>query len=207
MTSPLPITTLLLDIGGVLLTDGWGHEARAAAAATFHLEREDLESRHHRAFDTYEVGKLSLDEYLDLVVFHVPRSFTRAEFTRFMFAQSQALPGMIRLIRDLKAKHALKVLVLSNEGRELNAHRIRTFQLEKFVDAFISSSFVHLRKPDPDIYHLALNLAQVSGDRLLYLENTPMFVRAAEALGIRSLLHTDVEATTRALAELGLRLN
>ena len=206
MTSPRPITTLLLDIGGVLLTDGWGHEARAAAAAAFHLDREDLESRHHRAFDTFEVGKLSLEGYLDLVVFQVPRAFTRAEFTRFLFAQSQPHPRMIQLIRDLKAKHALKVMVLSNEGRELNAHRIRTFQLAAFVDAFISSSFVHLRKPDPDIYRLALDLAQVPGDQILYLENTAMFVRAAEAMGIRSLLHTDVDATTRALAELGLSL-
>ncbi len=205
--TPPPITTLLLDIGGVLLTDGWGHEARAAAAAAFDLELEDLETRHHRAFDTYEVGKLSLDAYLDLVVFQVPRTFTRADFTRFMFAQSQPHPRMIQLVRDLKAKHALKVLVLSNEGRELNAHRIRTFQLDTFVDAFISSSFVHLRKPDPDIYRLALDLAQVPGDRMLYIENTDMFVRAAEALGIRSLLHTEVEATTRTLAECGLSLD
>ena len=72
---PLPsyntmrITTLLLDIGGVLLTNGWGRNSRKLAAETFSLDHDDMEERHHLTFDTYEEGKLSLDEYLNRVVF------------------------------------------------------------------------------------------------------------------------------------------
>ncbi len=207
MISPGKITALFVDIGGVLLTDGWGYEYRAEAAATFGLELQEMEIRHHQAFDTYEVGKLSLEDYLDRVVFHQERSFTKAQFKRFMLGQSKPYPLMIELVRGLKAKYGLKVVVVSNEGRELNDHRIHAFKLDKFVDAFVSSCFVHLRKPDPEIFRLALDIAQVPSQQVLYIENTPMFTRIAEDMGIPSLLHRDYTSTCRDLASLGLKLD
>ena len=86
------ITALFLDIGGVLLTDGWDHHARKRAAAHFKLELAEMEDRHHLTFDTYEEGKLTLEEYLARVVFYQKRPFTRAQFRRFMFAQSKPYP-------------------------------------------------------------------------------------------------------------------
>jgi putative hydrolase of the HAD superfamily len=111
---------------------------------------------------------------------------------------------MLALVTRLKARYGLKVAVVSNEGRELNAHRIRAFQLDKFVDFFVSSSFVHIRKPDVEIFRLALDMAQVETRQVVYLENTPMFVQVAEGLGIRSILHTDYQSTSAKLAALGL---
>lgn len=198
------ITTLFVDIGGVLLTNGWDHHARERAATSFKLEWAEMEERHHLTFDTYEEGKLTLHEYLDRVVFYKERPFTRAQFRRFMFAQSKPYPEMIELVRDLKAKHGLKIAVVSNEARELNSHRIRTFKLNEFVDFFISSCFVHIRKPDTDVFQLALDVAQAEARQVVYIENTPMFTRIAEGLGIRSILHTDFSSTRAALATLGL---
>ena len=198
------ITCLFVDIGGVLLTDGWSHEYRARAAAKFALEPEEFERRHRQAFDTFEVGKLSLEEYLERVVFHQKRAFTRAQFERFMLAQSEPYPPMIELVCRLKARYGLKVVVVSNEARELNAHRIRKFELARFVDVFVSSCYVRLRKPDADIFRLALDLAQVPAGQILYLENTPMFVKIAASLGIRGILHTDYESTRAKLAAHGL---
>ena len=144
MKRSAPITALFLDIGGVLLTDGWDHHARKRAATHFKLELTEMEDRHHLTFDTYEEGKLTLEEYLGRVVFHQKRSFTRAQFRRFMFAQSKPYPQMIELVRKLKPKFGLKIAVVSNEGRELNAYRIRKFKLAGFVDSFVSSSFVQV---------------------------------------------------------------
>jgi len=198
------ITTLFLDIGGVLLTNGFDHAARGRAAAKFKLQLADLENRHHLTFDTYEEGKLTLQEYLDRVVFYRKRPFTRDQFRRFMFAQSKPYPEMIGLAKQLKARHGLKIAVVSNEARELNEYRIRTFGLAEWIDCFISSCFVHIRKPDADIYRLALDVTQVPAREVVYIENTPMFVRIAEGLGIRSILHTDYKSTARKLASLGL---
>ena len=199
------ITCLFLDIGGVLLTDGWDHHARKRAATNFKLELAEMEDRHHLTFDTYEEGKLTLEEYLGRVVFYEERSFTPAQFRKFMFAQSKPYPKIIELVRRLKARYGLKIVVVSNEGRELNAYRIRKFKLDGFVDAFISSCFVHVRKPDADIYRLALDIAQVPARQVVYIENTPMFVQVAEGLGIRSILHTDYRPTCAKLASLGLQ--
>ncbi|MGA2018849.1 MAG: HAD family phosphatase [Opitutaceae bacterium] len=205
MKKAIPITTLFLDIGGVLLTDGWAHQARKRAATHFKLEWAEMEDRHHLTFDTYEEGKLTLEEYLDRVVFHQRRPFTRAQFRRFMFAQSKPYPEMIKLFAQLKIRHGLKIAVVSNEARELNSHRIRTFKLNRFVDSFISSCFVHIRKPDADIFRLALDVAQAPAEQVLYIENTPMFVKVAEGLGIRSILHTDYDTTRAKLASFGLQ--
>ena len=199
------ITTLFLDIGGVLLTDGWDHHARKRAATHFKLELTEMEDRHHLTFDTYEEGKLTLEEYLDRVVFHQKRPFTRAQFRRFMFAQSKPYPEMIGLVRKLKAKYGLEIVVVSNEARELNAYRIQKFKLAGLVDSFISSSFVHVRKPDADIFRLALDIAQAPARQVVYIEDTPMFVQIAEGLGIRSILHKDYRSTRAKLASLGLQ--
>jgi putative hydrolase of the HAD superfamily len=194
------ITCLFLDVGGVLLTNGWDHHARRRAAKNFNLDYSEMEDRHHLTFDTYEEGKLALKEYLGRVVFHRDRPFTRAQFRGFMFAQSRPYPRMIEMITQLKVRYGLKIAVVSNEARELNSYRIRKFGLDRFIDIFISSCFVHLRKPDAEIYRLALDIAQVQAGQVLYIENTPMFVRVAEGLGIRSILHTDHGSTCSKLA-------
>ncbi len=205
MRETTPITTLFLDVGGVLLTNGWGHQSRALAAQTFNLNLDELEDRHHLTFDTYEVGKLTLEEYLSRTVFYEERPFTRDQFREYMFAQSQPYPEMIELVCNLKAQHELRIAVVNNESRELNSHRIRTFKLGEFVDFFISSCFVHFRKPDADIFRLALDVAQASAEQVVYIDDQPMFVQVAEGLGIRSIRHTDYQSTRAQLASFGLQ--
>jgi putative hydrolase of the HAD superfamily len=203
MKKETSITCLFLDIGGVLLTNGWDHLARQRAAKNFKLKLTEMEDRHHLTFDTYEEGKLTLEEYLNRVIFHQKRTFTRAQFRNFMFAQSKPYPEMIALFTQLKAKYKLKIAAVSNEARELNDYRIRKFRLDKLVDLFVSSCFVHLRKPDEDIFRLALDIAQVAARRVVYIENTPMFVQVARGLGIKSILHTDYRSTEAKLAAIG----
>jgi len=207
MRKSIPITTLFLDIGGVLLSDGWGHEFRIQAVKKFDLNSEEMETRHSQVFETFELGKLTMEEYLNLVIFYKQRSFSKAQFQEFMFAQSKSDPQMISLIRELKAKYGLKIVVVSNEARELNAHRIQKFKLDEFVDSFISSCFVSLRKPDADIFRLALDIAQVPAEQVIYIENTPMFVQIAEGLGIRSICHTNYTSTREKLALFGLEVS
>jgi putative hydrolase of the HAD superfamily len=198
------ITTLFLDVGNVLLTNGWDRGMRRAAAEKFSLDYDDMNERHHLTFDTYEEGKLSLDEYLTRLVFYEDRPFTREDFKSFMFAQSQQQPEMAmtaELIQRLKAKYGLKVATVSNEGLELTHYRIKKFNLGAYVDFFIASCFVHYRKPDTDLYLLALNCAQVQPEQVAYLDDRAMFVEVARGLGINGIHHTAYEATKATLAE------
>ena len=165
---------------------------------------ETLDRRHHLAYALYEEGKLSLDEYLELAVFHESRSFTRQDFQAFMFSQFNAWPQMIELICKLKARYGLKVVVVANEGWELAVHRIEKFSLKTFVDFFILSCFVRCRKPDPAIYQMALDIAQVPPQEVFCIEDQPMFVEAAKSLGIRAFQHLSYKFTRSWLAEEGL---
>lgn len=206
MNKHAKITTLFLDIGGVLLTNGWDRAARKLAIQTFGLDALETEERHHLTFDTYEEGKLTLDEYLSRVIFYEDRSFTRQQFREFMFAQSAPFPDMLALVTQLKEKYKLKIAIVNNEGRELNVHRIQHFNISSFVDFYISSCFVHFRKPDADIYKIALDIAQVRPEEVVYLEDRSMFVDVANGLGINGLCHTDYESTVKKLEAYGLKL-
>ncbi len=196
------MTTLFIDVGGVLLTNGWDRHSRMLASQKFDLDLEEMENRHHLNADTFEMGKLTLENYLNRVVFYRKRKFSKGDFQKFMFEQSKPFPKMIDLILKFKVQHGLKIAVVSNESNELNEYRIKKFKLGKFVDFFISSCIVHLRKPDEDIFRLALDIAQVPAERVVYIENTPLFVEVAQGLGIKSILHTDYESTCTKLSTL-----
>jgi putative hydrolase of the HAD superfamily len=204
--SATPITHLFLDIGGVLLTNGWDHHIRQDAAQKFGLDLEDLNDRHEMSFNTYEEGRLDLDTYLNQVVFNRERPFTREDFKAFMFAQSRPKVEMINLVSGLKWKHRLKTAAISNEGRELTIHRIQKFDLTAFIDFFVSSCFVHFRKPDVDMYRMALDISQAEPARSVYIDDRALFVEIAQSLGINGIHHTGFEATRDALKDLGLAM-
>lgn len=200
----MAIEGLLLDVGGVIGTNGWDRHARARACEKFHLEKEDLDSRHKMVFDTYEEGKLTLDDYLDRVIFHKPRDFSRDDFKSFMYLASEPWQDMIGLIKRLKRKHKLHITICSNEGRELTLHRVELFGLKSFVDTFVFSCFVRTRKPDPEMYQMALDLSLRTADQMIYLDDRALFVELALKQGIRGIVHSEYEKTRAELAAYGL---
>lgn len=196
------LRALFLDIGGVLLTNGWDTQSRKRAAKTFGFDFDAFESRHKQNVDLFEIGKLSLPHYLERTIFYKERSFTREGFIDFMYAQSEALPNMLELIHELKNAYSLKIGIISNESREINAYRIKKFKLAALSDFFISSSFVGMRKPDEAIYDLALDVAQVPKHAILYIDDNALFVNVAGELGIPGHIHKDFESTKQKLKAL-----
>jgi putative hydrolase of the HAD superfamily len=200
------VRALFLDVGGVMLSNGWDSKVRRALADRFHLDLPDFEARHHLTFDTYESGKISFDVFLERTVFYKPRDFTPADFKKFVSDLTKPFPEMIEMFTRLKAKHSLKVAVVSNEGRELTFDRVERFNLKSFIDFFIVSSFVHLRKPDTDIYQLALDVAMLQPEQVVYIDDRAMLVEVAAKMGIVGIQHTDYDSTRARLAALGLTL-
>ena len=121
---PSPFTTLFVDVGGVLLTHAWSPIERLRAVEHFALDPDTLERRHQLAYALYEEGKLGLEEYLELAVFHESRSFSQKDFQAFMFSQFRDWPQMIELVGKLKARYGLKVVAVSNEGWEMAVHHL-----------------------------------------------------------------------------------
>jgi len=179
-----PVTTLFLDIGGVLLTSGWDRNSRVLAATTFNIDHDEMEERHHLTFALYETGMLSLDEYLNRIVFYQDRNFSKVDFKSFMFEQSQPIEGSIEFFKWLKNKYSLKVIAVNNEALELNDYRIKEYKLDQLFDAFVSSCYVHLNKPDVEILHMACGIAHVSPPSILYVDDRLLFVEVARSFGI-----------------------
>lgn len=195
---------LFLDVGGVLLTNGWGRDSRRAAAQEFGLDYDDIDERHHLTFDTYEEGKITLDEYLKRVVFNTAREFSIDKFKEYMFGRSQPLAENIKYFRKLRSKYGLKVVAVSNEGKELTNYRINSFGLDDLFDVFISSAFVHVRKPDEDIYTIALEAAHVIPQEVVYVDDRSLFVEVAGGMGISGVYHRNLDDTKKALEQVGL---
>src|SRR6266581_3372190 len=154
------ITTIFFDIGGVLLTDGWGHDSRRAAAGHFGLDWEEYVERHEKVAHAIETNRMSLEQYLTRAVFYQPRSFTRDEFRNYIFAQSQAKPESIEIAKRLAASQKYFMATINNEILELNVYRIEDFGLRAIFPIFFSSCFLGLRKPDEAIYRTALQVTQ-----------------------------------------------
>lgn len=181
------ISLLLWDVGGVLLSNGWDHRSRAAAAARFDLDPVGLERRHVGVEVDFESGRLSEDGYLDATVFYEPRSFSRDEFRAFIRARSTPNTAAIGVARALRAGGRYRLATLNNESRELNEYRIRTFGLAEIFDDFFSSCYTGRRKPDPAAYRAALDIAHRAPDETLFLDDRPENVAAADSLGIHTL--------------------
>jgi putative hydrolase of the HAD superfamily len=178
------ITTLFLDIGGVLLTSGWDRTSRQLAFSKFQLDGNETEERHHLIFHLYEEGKLTMDEYLERVIFYRARNFSKDDFKTFMFDQSSPIEGSIEFFKSLKVQHHLKVIAVNNEALELNNFRIHKFKLAQLFDAFVSSCNVHLRKPDVEIFRMACEIAHTAPRNILFIDDRLMFVEVAISLGI-----------------------
>lgn len=202
-----PIKALLLDIGGVLLTKGWGTDSRKRAAEYFGLDYEELAERHSAIFHTYEEGRISLDQYLHRIVFYSERGFTVDQFKDFVYAQSQPYPDMMAFVGELKRNFKLGTIALSNEGREITDRRIRQFNLTSLLDFFVCSAYVGTLKPDPAIFHLAMDQVQVDREHVVFIDDTALNVEVARELGIPSIHHTSRESTRDQLAKMGLSLS
>ena len=196
------IRILFFDVGGVLLSNGWGHESREEAAKKFGLDYKEAEALHNFIFNVYEIGHLTLDQYLDTVVFNHPRDFTREDFKNFMFKQSCELPNTLKWLKEWKKDCGFRIISINNEGKELNDYRIKKFKLHELFDAFISSCEVGMRKPDPGIFKLAMGVASAQPSQCVYFDDRIMFVNAANKLGIKAFQHTDFESTKKILEDL-----
>lgn len=190
---------LFLDVGGVLLTNGWGHESRQLAAKIFEIDYAEMEALHNLIFNIYEIGKITLDEYLDTVVFNHDRNFTREDFKSFIFSESKELPDLLQWLVEWKKDCGFRVISINNEGKELNDYRIKKFGLHRCFDAFVSSCDVGMRKPDPSIFKLAMGIAQANPLQCFYFDDRPMLVEVARKTGINVYQHQNFETTKQLL--------
>lgn len=200
----MSFTHIYFDIGGVLGTGGWDTGQRARAAEKFELDADDFMQRHDEAVGMLEVGRMTLDEYLDVTVFDAPRAFSRAEFRAFMLAQSQPYPETIAIARTLAGTRRYRMMTLNNESAELNVHRIQYFGLADIFATFFSSCWMGSSKPSRRIYEMALTMCQAKPEQSLFIDDRAQNLPPARALGMHTIHYISADQLTSELAALGI---
>jgi putative hydrolase of the HAD superfamily len=181
------ITTMFWDVGGVVLSNGWDINSRRAACSKFGLDCRDFEAHHESVAEYLDLGRMSLDDYIEQTIFCHPRQFGKEEFKAFMFSQSQAHPDALAILERLAASGRYLIAALNNEARELNRYRIERFELQKYFSLFFSSCYLGARKPDANIYRMALDVTQRAGEECLMIDDREENLEAARRLGIETI--------------------
>lgn len=198
----MPVRTIFLDVGGVLLSNAWDHDERARALEHFHLDPQEFQARHEMLVSSFERGKISLDEYLNSTIFYVDRPFTRNDFRQYMFSLSQPRADVLAFARSLAASGKYFMGTINNESRELNLYRIEKFGLREIFRVFISSCFVGLRKPESGIYRLAVDITQVPAGDCCFIDDRPLNLECAAALGMKTIQMQSLEQLQQQLNKL-----
>lgn len=202
----MTMTHIFFDIGGVLGTGGWDTEQRTLAAERFELDEADFGQRHQEAVGMLEEGRMTLDEYLDVTIFHAARPFTREEFKAFMRAQSEPFPETIAIARALADVRRYRLMTINNESAELNVHRLRRFRLLDIFATFFSSCWLGVTKPSRRIYELALTMSQANPQDSVFIDDREQNLSPARALGMRAVRYTTAKQLTVDLAALGIAI-
>jgi len=200
-------TALFFDIGGVILTNGWDRGARRRAVEKFGLDAEEFDSRHEMVVHAWEMGQITLDEYLRRTVFYRRRPFTRDEFESFLFSQSHEDAEAVAAVKQYCSAQRWLVATLNNESFELNEYRIKKFKLRELFSIFLSSCFLGVRKPDEKIYHLALGITQRSPAESVFIDDRDINLEAAARIGMRTVHYKNPQQLTADLARLGVHLD
>jgi putative hydrolase of the HAD superfamily len=200
------ITTLFWDVGGVILTNGWDRGSRKEAAKTFHLDWEEFQDRHDLSFPAFDSGQITLNEYLDRTLFYRSRSFTREEFTAFMFAQSKEYPETRAILDKVASIRKYFIGAINNEPLELNQYRIEAFNLRRDFLVFFSSCYVRARKPEEMIYRIALEVTQRPPEQCLFIDDRPLNLECPRRLGMNVIHHQNAEQLRSELGKYGVEV-
>jgi putative hydrolase of the HAD superfamily len=200
------ITALFWDIGGVVLTNGWDRNSRKLAADAFHLDMEEFHDRHDLSFPAFDAGQITLNEYLDRTLFYRKRSFSREEFTAFMFAQSTEYPDARAVLDKLTKSGKYFIGAINNEPLELNQYRIEAFNLRRNFQVFFSSCYVHSRKPEEHIFRVALEVTQRAPEKCLFIDDRPLNLESPRRLGMNTIHHENADHLRSELGKFGVEV-
>lgn len=191
----MQIRAVLFDFGGVFtpspfgaldaLAEGLGADPALLMDIVFGPYDTDTDHPWHRL----ERGELRFLEARDGILALGRESGVEADLIQLFTSMdhSSARQELVDRVRGLRDKDLYTALV-TNNVKEFSPAWRKLLPVEELFDVVIDSSEVGIRKPDPRIFHLALERLGVAPDEALFLDDYPNNVHAAEALGMRGVL-------------------
>jgi len=201
------ITTLLFDLGGVVLTNGWDENSRREGTEYFKLNYDEVEQRHNKIFPDFEKGNVSLIKYINEVIFYKKRNFNTDDFINFIKSRTKSYKSTLQILEELSRDKKYLLATINNESYELNLFRINQFKLYKYFIAFFSSGFLNTRKPEPQIYKIALNVLHKKPQECLFIDDRIENIEEADKQEIQTIHLTDVESLKNLLIKKNITFN
>ena len=201
------ITTLLFDIGGVVLTNGWDEIGRREGADYFKLNFDEVEQKHNKIFPDFEKGNVSLSKYVNEVIFYKRRNFNPEDFIDFIRSRTKSYKSTLQILEDILSDKKYLLAAINNESFELNLFRINHFKLYKYFTAFFSSGFLNTRKPEPQIYKIALNVLHKNPQECLFIDDRIENIEEANKQGFQTIHLTNVENLKNLMIKKGITFN
>ena len=115
-----------------------------------------------------------------------------------MFAATVPSEPMYAAVRALRAAGRRTCLLSNSWGSDGYPREV----LPELFDAVVISAEVGMRKPEERIFRHAIGLIGLAPGECVFIDDMSANVQAAEALGMRGVLHTQAATTVAELAEL-----
>ncbi|MBX9646332.1 MAG: HAD-IA family hydrolase, partial [Xanthobacteraceae bacterium] len=123
---------------------------------------------------------------------------------RFNETIGDPIPGVHAIVEELDAS-GVPLFVISNfSGEFWPPFRARESALFDRFRGFVISGDERLMKPDPAIYHLALDRFGLAAEEAFFVDDRPENVEAAAALGVAAHLFVDAKTLRTDLVARGL---
>ncbi len=196
---------MIFDLGGVVLDSPLHAIARferASGIPAGFVNRVVVETGPTGAWSRLERGELRVEAWIpefERDCRAAGQTLSAARMMEEIRAASEPRPAMLAAIRAIRAR-GLRVGALTNNwvADEPADSRLGN-ELRALFDAFVESALVGLRKPDPRIYTHACRELGVAPAEAVFLDDIGANLKAARALGMRTI---KVETPEAALAEL-----
>ncbi len=97
-----------------------------------------------------------------------------------------------------------QVVLITNSSSDYLRHMLERFDLERRFDHILVSAEIGMTKPNLDIFQTALEVAGLSPEEAVFIDDRKENVDGAKALGIHGIVFEDVETLKYCLEELGV---
>ena len=177
---------VIFDLGGVMVdfeADRLVHQVAQLLGRSF--EEVQAAVYHEELLLPFELGRIRPQVYYNGLKDKLRLSWS---YERFVKAWNDVLrenSDVTGMLRRLHTRHQLMALSNTNE-LHLN-HMKTTIPSLAILDHWVASSDVGVRKPDPRIYQLALELAGVRAREAVYVDDRPELVEAGRAVGLTAI--------------------
>ncbi|HEV2483984.1 MAG TPA: HAD family phosphatase [Terracidiphilus sp.] len=111
--------------------------------------------------------------------------------------------AMLAWQQQLKQRGVLTA-ILSNMGDNVHANMEREFDWLSRFDVLVWSYQLRMVKPDPAIYRYVLKKLGTRPEETLFIDDKPVNIEAAHALGMKGMVFTTVEQLRADLVDTGL---